>query len=215
MKVLLTRKPGETGTRKEGYIAMGGEAYKAAGLEVATDIDNYRGENSVLYLPIRDGGKKFGASLEYAFKELRIPYLRRPAFVSKRLRMVLSPRRSRLAKSIDRLRMDRPGYGITAVIYDDTVDKGTRLLTMLDFMIDLQDDPRFHVDDIRLAACMDSKGITDHQSLLWTDELLDKYKALEDWRAETVTDRLAEALYSFLPTRMMDPGNVVDRTIVL
>lgn len=215
MNVLLARKPGETRVRKDGYIALGEEAYKATGLEVANDINRDRGKNSVLYLPIRDGGKKFGQSLEDAFGALKIPYLRQPAFVSKRLRVVFSPTQLQLAENIHRLKSDRPEYGITAVVYDDTVDKGTRLLTMYGFLKDLQSYPEFHLDDIRLAACMDSSGFTDYHSLLWTDERLGKDKALDDLRAEPTVDRLTEVLYSFLPTRMKDPRDVIGRVMML
>jgi len=215
MHVLLTRKPGEAAVSRDGYVAIGEEAYRASGVEVATAINRDRGKNSVLYVPIRDGGKKFGRSLESAFGTLHIPYMTIPAFVSKRMQHVFSPTPSQLARNIDRLRSDRPGYGITAVVYDDTVDKGTRLLTMYGFLKDFQYDPQFHVEDIRLAACMDSRGITDYQSLLWTDEHVDKDSALEDLRSETFSERLTDALYTFVPKRMQNPKDVVGRIMLL
>jgi len=216
MQIILTRKPGETTVRKDGYVvAMGSEAYRAAGLEVAYMMNRDRGKNSVLYIPIRDGGKSFGASLEDAFRISHIPYLGTPAFVSKRLRHVFSPTQSQLVRDIGKLRSDRPEYGVTAVIYDDTVDKGTRLLTMYGFLKDLQNDPRLHVDDIRLAAFMDSRGVTDYHALSMTDERVNKDAALNDLRSETFSDRLTETLYSFLPTKMQNPKDVVGRIMLL
>lgn len=215
MRLLLTRKPGENRVEREGYvIPMGEEAYNAMGYEVADAINSERGKNSVLYMPIRDGGKSFGRSLERSFGELNVPYLRLPFFVSKRLRLVLSPTEARLAESISRLKSDRH-YGVTAVIYDDTVDKGTRLLLTYGFLIDRQEDPRFHVDDIILTSSIDSRGLTDHQALLCTDKKVDRDDALEELRSKSLITHLAETIYDSMPIRMPEPQDVVRRVMML
>ena len=216
MQLLISRKPGEDRIRREGYvIPMGQEAYKATGLEVASAINKDRGKNSILYIPIRDGGNSFGKSFEEALGTFNAPYLKLPAFVSKKLHWVLSPSQSQLAESLRRLRMDRPDYGVTAVIYDDTVDRGNRLLLMYGFLKDLQEDPRFFVNDIRLAACMDSRGITDYHSLSWTDERVDRDTALEELRTRTLGEHLTDVLYDFIPKRMPEPKDVVRRVMLL
>ena len=208
-------EPGE-GVKEEGYLVhKGRDAHKATGLEVAKSINADRGRRSVLYIPIRDGGNKFGRTVEAGFSTLNIPYLKEPAFVSKRLRWVLKPTRRQLAEDIRKLRHDRPDYGVTAVIYDDTVDKGTRLLTAYGFLKDLQDDPRLYVDDIKLATCMDSRGITHYQSLWWADEPVNPDEALAELRAETLGQRVIDALYSFIPKRTPEPKDIVKRIMLI